>query len=98
MFECGMHAREWLAPAACMWIIKELIDPVNREYLSNYTFTIIPMMNPDGYLYTWYYEREWRKNRSPSPIAGKDWCRGADLNRNFDVHFGTESRLRNRVA
>ena len=30
-------------------------------------------------------ERLWRKNRSPTSIA---WCRGVDLNRNFDVNFG----------
>jgi hypothetical protein len=44
-------------------------------------FTIIPAPNPDGYVYTWDYDRLWYKNRSP--IKGVEDCFGFDLNRNW---------------
>ncbi|XP_063599272.1 carboxypeptidase B-like [Penaeus indicus] len=45
---------------------------------------IVPMANPDGYVYTWTTNRLWRKNRGN---AGGQ-CVGVDLNRNWDYQFG----------
>ena len=47
---------------------------------------IIPMMNPDGYQYTWDNNRLWRKNTKQSETGP---CMGTDLNRNSDVAWGT---------
>lgn len=94
VLECGIHAREWISPAVCLWII----DYFSRRssYLANQkvSFIILPIVNPDGYRYTWNGERLWRKNRSPVSSMTNDTsgstCLGVDLNRNFDVHFGQD--------
>lgn len=49
----------------------------------NLTWHIIPVLNPDGYAYSWNQDRFWRTNRSPT-----GGCSGVDLNRNFDANFG----------
>ncbi|RWS27284.1 carboxypeptidase B-like protein [Leptotrombidium deliense] len=81
-FECGIHAREWVSTATCLWIINELLSKQN-SLLQRFEFHIIPVVNPDGYSYTWTIDRLWRKNRSPSGNG----CFGVDLNRNFDIDF-----------
>lgn len=48
----------------------------------------MPVVNVDGYSYTWTHDRMWRKSRRPTPNL---LCTGADLNRNWDVFFGTAS-------
>lgn len=47
---------------------------------------VVPMANPDGYVYTWTTDRLWRKNRRPNDKTPK--CSGVDLNRNWDEHYG----------
>lgn len=47
-------------------------------------FTIIPVPNPDGYVYTWDADRLWYKNRSPT---GNEECIGIDMNRNWGQHW-----------
>jgi hypothetical protein len=42
---------------------------------------MIPVVNPDGYIYSREIDRMWRNSRS-----GLFKC-GADLNRNFQVEF-----------
>ena len=49
VFECGIHAREWLSQAFCMYAINKLI--ADHCLLVNYfDFLIIPVLNPDGYV------------------------------------------------
>ncbi|KAG0331947.1 hypothetical protein BG000_010456 [Podila horticola] len=52
--------------------------------LQDAEFVIVPVMNADGYDYTWKSNRLWRKNRrhlGPGTY-------GVDLNRNWNDHFG----------
>lgn len=79
--------REWISPATCLWVIKEVLN--DQDLLSSHTFHIVPVLNPDGYVYSWVYSRMWRKNRSPSSTSWGARCQGVDLNRNFDASFGT---------
>ena len=55
-----MHAREWVAPATCLYIIEQLVkgsdtDPEIQEMVQTFDWYIFPVMNPDGYKYTWSY-------------------------------------------
>jgi len=80
-----MHAREWLSPMTVMCIAEAMIegyesDPAITEVLDSLELFIVPVLNPDGYVYTWQADRYWRKNRRG------DY--GVDLNRNWDHAWG----------
>lgn len=88
--ECGMHAREWISHATCIWIIDSLTSLYGQDaeitrLVDRYDWHITPVSNPDGYEYTWTTDRLWRKNRKPTNTSV---CIGVDSNRNFDANFG----------
>ncbi|GMR54322.1 hypothetical protein PMAYCL1PPCAC_24517 [Pristionchus mayeri] len=94
--DAGIHAREWIAPATAMFIVRELVegyetDPKLQAMLDHVPFYILPVMNPDGYEHSRTMDRMWRKNRRPAECHNKEWhtvcCRGVDLNRNFDWYW-----------
>ncbi|KAL6481068.1 hypothetical protein MHYP_G00091480 [Metynnis hypsauchen] len=98
--DCGIHAREWIAPAFCQYFVKEILglyktDPKMNELFKNLDFYITPVLNMDGYIYSWIDNttRLWRKSRSP----GTDGCTcfGTDLNRNFYANWGMVGISRN---
>lgn len=82
--DAGTHAREWITPAVALYIIEQAV--LTRMKIN---LVIVPVLNPDGYSYTWTNDRLWRKNRRP-PANGATAasCYGVDLNRNYDVNFG----------
>ncbi|XP_060754233.1 carboxypeptidase O [Neoarius graeffei] len=91
--DCGIHAREWIAPAFCQYFVKEILnsyktDPKISRMLKHLDFYITPVLNMDGYVYSWKDNttRLWRKTRS----LGHDGCTcvGTDLNRNFYANWG----------
>ncbi|XP_023786629.1 carboxypeptidase O [Cyanistes caeruleus] len=89
--DCGIHAREWISPAFCQWFVKEILqnyktDPKINRFLQNLDLYVLPVLNIDGYIYSWEKERLWRKNRSP---YGNGTCYGTDLNRNFNSSWGS---------
>uniref|UniRef100_A0A8C5R2J8 Peptidase M14 domain-containing protein n=1 Tax=Leptobrachium leishanense TaxID=445787 RepID=A0A8C5R2J8_9ANUR len=65
-------------------INKHRSDAVLQNVLRQVDIYVIPVLNVDGYIYTWTDERLWRKNRSPQ---GNGTCYGVDLNRNFDAQW-----------
>ncbi|XP_047994157.1 zinc carboxypeptidase-like isoform X2 [Leguminivora glycinivorella] len=99
MFEGGIHAREWISPATVTWIIKEFLasdDPEVVAMANEFEWHIFPVVNPDGYSYTFTDRRMWRKNRSKvnsTSCAAIDFeddiSNGVDLNRNFDFEWNT---------
>eukprot|EP00604_Paraphysomonas_vestita_P001366 CAMPEP_0174817904 /NCGR_PEP_ID=MMETSP1107-20130205/459_1 /TAXON_ID=36770 /ORGANISM="Paraphysomonas vestita, Strain GFlagA" /LENGTH=339 /DNA_ID=CAMNT_0016029029 /DNA_START=282 /DNA_END=1301 /DNA_ORIENTATION=- len=89
----GLHAREWIAVPTVSYIA----DTVLRTYgtaagtnsstflLDNFDLYVAPILNVDGYEYTWNGDRMWRKTRSPN---AKSPCVGTDPNRNWNFHWG----------
>ncbi|KAF9407779.1 hypothetical protein HW555_012313 [Spodoptera exigua] len=55
---------------------------------------IIPVLNPDGYEYSLYKDRLWKKNRRQV----SDFCYGVDLNRNFDYNWGKQDSTRSECS
>ncbi len=83
------HAREWISPMTVTYLASRLIgdydaDPQVRDLVDSVRFVIVPVVNPDGYLYTWSDERFWRKNRRNN-LNGTS---GVDLNRNWGFEWG----------
>lgn len=88
--DATIHAREWLATTTHLKIMQQLIDnyPSDarvKKLVDKYDWYLLPVVNPDGYSYTWTTDRLWRKNRSPTVNAS---CFGADLNRNYNQAWG----------
>ncbi|EAW78903.1 carboxypeptidase B1 [Homo sapiens] len=85
--DCGFHAREWISPAFCQWFVREAVRTYGREIqvtelLDKLDFYVLPVLNIDGYIYTWTKSRFWRKTRSTHTGSS---CIGTDPNRNFDA-------------
>jgi len=55
-------------------------NPEVTAAMDNFEWFIIPLVNPDGYNYTWTTDRLWRKNRR---INSGTSCVGVDNNRNW---------------
>lgn len=83
-YDSQIHAREWLAGATLMKVIDKFIRGYSTDprWLDSYDWFFLPVMNPDGYAYTWAAngDRLWRKNRGDTTAAN---CIGTDLNRNY---------------
>ncbi|XP_047027563.1 carboxypeptidase B [Helicoverpa zea] len=81
----GIHAREWISPPSVTWAIHKLVEDVTEnDLLEKFDWILLPVVNPDGYKYTFTNERFWRKTRSTNNNPLSQICRGADGNRNFD--------------
>jgi len=88
-WEGGIHAREWIAHATMCYMISKLVtlygvDSQVTTMLNTFEFHIVPIVNGDGYVYTWTNDRMWRKTRSPNKGSP---CIGTDPNRNWDDHW-----------
>lgn len=90
LFNATQHAREWGATTTALYIADRLIagDGVDARVtalLARAWVDVIPVVNPDGYVYTWTTNRLWRKNRRNNG----DGSFGVDLNRNWSFQWGT---------
>ncbi|XP_051468441.1 carboxypeptidase A2-like [Apus apus] len=88
--DAGIHSREWVTQASAIWIAKKIAsgygtDPSITSLLDKMDIFLLPVTNPDGYVYTHTRNRMWRKTRSKIPGSV---CVGVDPNRNWDAGFG----------
>ncbi|XP_065794564.1 carboxypeptidase A4-like [Muntiacus reevesi] len=86
----GIHAREWISPATAIWTARKIAcdygkDSVITSILKKMDIFVLPVANPDGYVYTHTHNRLWRKTRSVNPGST---CIGTDPNRNWNSSFG----------
>lgn len=86
LFNGCQHAREWVAVMVPMYAIENIIegwytDSAMQSYLETTEVIIVPIVNPDGYEFTYAVggDRFWRKNRRNNSGS----CEGVDLNRNW---------------
>ncbi|KAH8270237.1 hypothetical protein KR018_006105 [Drosophila ironensis] len=97
----GFHAREWISPAAVLYVIDQLVENFeeNAHLLEEYEWIILPLVNADGYEHTQTgtFARMWRKTRQPYSYLGQT-CYGADPNRNFGFHWNEEGASSNPCA
>ncbi|GAB9474326.1 Carboxypeptidase [Globisporangium polare] len=80
-----IHAREWHAGSTTFYTIAALLDGLRNSdatispLVNKYDWVFVPIVNIDGFRYTFSGDRLWRKNRRL--ISGSTY--GVDLNRNF---------------
>jgi len=89
LFNGCQHAREWIAVMVPMYVADTLVrqydlDPAIKDIVDRVEFFIVPIVNPDGYQYSWDAVRLWRKNRRDNG----DGTFGVDLNRNWGFEWG----------
>ncbi|XP_070201550.1 zinc carboxypeptidase-like [Littorina saxatilis] len=91
LIEAGIHAREWMAVSMALNIINKLAynpdnDPEVRELLEKFDWFVVPLVNPDGYVYSHSSSsrRLWRKTRT---TEYSHTCPGVDGNRNFGYEW-----------
>ena len=89
MLNSIQHAREWVTVMANMYIAEQLItgadsNPVTQRILNDFEVIIIPVVNVDGYVFSWTDQRMWRKTRRDNG----DGTFGVDPNRNWGTGWG----------
>lgn len=84
----GIHAREWISVSSLLFLLYQLLmnkdKPAEDYFLNHLDFLIVPVMNPDGYVYTWKHDRLWRKNRQDTGVS---ICHGIDIDSSFNYHW-----------
>lgn len=88
------HAREWISAEVSLYLAEYLLthyatDASLQACMNNLEIWIIPVLNPDGYIYSASSSanRCWRKNRRNNG----DGTFGVDLNRNYSFQWGLGS-------
>jgi hypothetical protein len=93
LYQATAHAREWIATEVNRRLMLHYLenaatDQEIRNILATTELWFVPVMNPDGYQYTFDVERLWRKNLRDNDDNGViDSNDGVDLNRNFPEHW-----------
>ena len=86
------HAREWISVEVPLAIGHYLLEnyatnPAIQELVNSKVVWVVPMLNPDGHVYSEITNRCWRKNRRNNG----DGTFGVDLNRNYGYQWGLAS-------
>jgi carboxypeptidase T len=86
----GMHhAREWPSVEVPMATIKKLLEDYEnkqefKHLVDSREIWFVPIVNPDGFIYSQEKSKYWRKNRRDNG----DGSYGVDLNRNYGYQWG----------
>ncbi len=93
LFTGVTHAREWVTHEMMLYLAEYLttrysFDPEVQRIVDHSEVWLVPVVNQDGFEYSWSTDRLWRKNRRPLP----DNQFGVDINRNYDSQWGHDDR------
>ncbi|KAI1134567.1 hypothetical protein F5Y05DRAFT_397516 [Hypoxylon sp. FL0543] len=96
-FNGNVHAREWITSMVVEYLLYRIVngygnDSTVQTALDNYDFYVLPVVNPDGFVYTQTDYRLWRKNRQTRDNTTEV---GTDINRNWSVGFGGDGSSSN---
>ena len=86
-----VHAREWIGTMVTEYFAYNLLtnystDSAIKALVDKYDFYILPIVNPDGFVFTQSSNRLWRKNRQ---TTSGSTCLGHDINRNWNFKWST---------
>ncbi|KAI8603313.1 carboxypeptidase A4 [Dissophora ornata] len=96
VFHGTQHAREWISTMVVEYLVDQLLKGTDSRvagYLTKYTFHILPIMNPDGFVVTQTTNRMHRKNAQTN-----GGCLGTDTNRNWGFKWNTGGSSANPCA
>lgn len=84
-----VHAREWISTMTVEYLAWQLLTQYGstasvKALVDTYDFYILPIVNPDGFVYTQTTDRYWRKNRQ---TVSSSTCVGRDINRNWSYKW-----------
>ncbi|XP_026742947.1 zinc carboxypeptidase A 1-like [Trichoplusia ni] len=85
--QAGELGADWLSPTIVTYIANQLIhsnDPEIKAAAEDFTWYILPLVNPDGFQFSQDYVRTWVKNRRPTSSS----TIGVNLSRNWNAHWG----------
>ncbi|KAK0609691.1 zinc carboxypeptidase [Bombardia bombarda] len=88
-FHGTVHAREWISTMVVEYLTYQLLTQYStnttvKAIVDSYDFYILPIINPDGFVYTQTTNRLWRKNRLTRSGTS---CVGTDMNRNWPYNW-----------
>ncbi|KAI1150881.1 hypothetical protein F4825DRAFT_424828 [Nemania diffusa] len=90
----GFHAREWISTSSVNYVAWSFIqsadsDPIVKKILERFDLVFVPVLNPDGYEYTWEVDRLYRKSRQRTKMS---YCQGFDLDHSFPYQWNLVDR------
>ncbi len=98
LYSATQHAREWIATEVTRRLMTDYVakwrakDRSVRKLLRTSELWFMPVLNPDGYQYTFDTERLWRKNLRDNNGDGQiSVGDGVDPNRNYPSHWGYDN-------
>ncbi|XP_049313846.1 carboxypeptidase B [Bactrocera dorsalis] len=92
--QSATHGREWITPLTVLYLANELLNNLRafQRVLQDVEIYLVPLVNPDGYEYSFTNDRFWRKNRHR--YGGRS-CAGVDINRNFPNNWNYNGASQN---
>ncbi|MCL4149929.1 UNVERIFIED_CONTAM: hypothetical protein GTU68_047978, partial [Idotea baltica] len=86
----GTRGNEWLSVATTLNFAQKF--RFNGWLTGGLNISIVPLVNPDGYIYSQLTDRTWAKNRATSSSSS---CVGVNLGRNWDIDWGVSNSSTN---
>jgi hypothetical protein len=93
LYQATTHAREWISTEVDLRLLRWYLDNADtkrvKKILKRTELWFVPVVNPDGYQYSFDVERLWRKNLRDNNGNGTiEVGDGVDINRNYPDHWG----------